>query len=520
MKKKDDYMKSAVFYLVPLAVLTLSGALRAQEEAPEASTQYDASNGDESKPPETAEPETSTNVQDSTSPAETQKPAPDQAEDAKPEAAPATDAKSETAPAPDAKPETADESSETDESKPGRLKKFAAEAEEFFATIGIRVLKDEAYPTYLTRGIVGGSLWRTFHGLQWPYMPESGIGISGSAWVDTGYEKIDREEDPNQPDTKYLLQTGRFVLRVTPTYSYKKRWFVQGQAELVANSDQNATQPDVADVDDLWIRVGIWNIWDLQVGRFEGWELYHFGMGMDLNTLERKGAVNSGKVSISVPEVYGVTSAYYRPSGLGNAAVHIYPTKFLRFELLGQLGNDGSQNSGTFRGAGILDFGFVKVKGGGEYKHQASHEGGSSKRAERGVGGTVQFVLNPYVEFGGSGAWSITDHMSAGGSVDETKSYTTWSAGGFANVRIVENLLFGAGVHYTRLWDIHEDENGDVNETSHLQTFGALQYCLFDRLYIKLVGAWARGHVSESFSEGDPYAVYMVSGRLRLQYDF
>ena len=44
-----------------------------------------------------------------------------------------------------------------------------------------------------TRGIWGGSLWLTFHGLQWPYMPKTGVGVSGYAWVDTGYEEIRRD---------------------------------------------------------------------------------------------------------------------------------------------------------------------------------------------------------------------------------------------------------------------------------------------------------------------------------------
>ena len=46
-----------------------------------------------------------------------------------------------------------------------------------------------------TRGIWGGSLWLTFHGLQWPYMPKTGVGVSGYAWVDTGYEQIRRPPD-------------------------------------------------------------------------------------------------------------------------------------------------------------------------------------------------------------------------------------------------------------------------------------------------------------------------------------
>lgn len=394
--------------------------------------------------------------------------------------------------------------------------KITDEAAAFFDSIGIRVLKDEAYPTYLTRGLKGGSLWRTFHGLQWPYMLRSGIGISGSIWIDTGYEKINREEDPNQPDTKYILQEGRFVLRVTPTYT-RNRWFIQGQAEFVANKDQSKKQPDVADADDLWVRAGKWNLFDIQAGRFEAWELYHFGMGMDINTQERIGVFESTGGTAPAPYV---TYTFDRPAGLGNIAAHLYPTKFFRFELLGQLGTEGGQNTGAFRGAGILDFGFVKIKGGGEYKTSFSQTGRDDRTDDRGVAGSVQFVIKEYVEFGGSGGWSITDSMDSQGKVNQEASFTTWTAGGFANARIIKDLLIGGGAHYTSKWDIHKDANGKVGEYGHLQTFGALQYCLFDRFYIKGVVAWAKGDFAPSFSEKEPYSTYMISGRLRFQFDF
>ena len=394
---------------------------------------------------------------------------------------------------------------------------FEAAADAFLSTIGVRRLTAESFPAIL--GIQNGSLAQTSHGLQWPYVRKSGIGLSGYVWIDTGYEKIDREEDDNQANTKYVLQEGRFLLRVTPTFS-KGRWFIQGQAEMVANKDQSSTQPSVVDADDVWGKVGMWDLFDFQVGRFEAWELYHFGMGMDINTLERRGATESNASDFSVPDVYGVTFAYYRPSGVGNIAAHVYPTKFFRLELLGQLGNQGSLNTAAFRGAGILDFGFVKVKGGGEYIRQKSAKEGPDERADRGVGGTVQFVLDPYVEFGVSGAWGITDRINSLDIIDEEGSYTTWSTGGFANVRIIEDLLFGMGVHYTYLEDIHVDETGKVGEFAHLQTFGALQYLLFKRLYLKAVVAWAKGDVDPSFTEGGGHSNYMISGRLRFEYKF
>src|SRR6187551_2803059 len=63
--------------------------------------------------------------------------------------------------------------------------------------IGVERLPGSAYPEPQVRGIQGGSLWMTFHGLQWPYMPAVGgdgttrIGFSGSGWVDTSYRTVE-----------------------------------------------------------------------------------------------------------------------------------------------------------------------------------------------------------------------------------------------------------------------------------------------------------------------------------------
>jgi len=383
-------------------------------------------------------------------------------------------------------------------------------------------LPPSAFPAPRVRGIYGGSLWMTFHGLQWPYSPlvtdtpRTHIGVSGSVWVDTGYEKIERG-DPNETGTKYWLQQGRFVGRLTPTYT-DGTWFVQGQAELVANKDQTLHQPDVVDTDDLWIRAGKWNTFDLQAGRYEAWELYHFGMGLDLNTLERQGAVD---LNLSAPSIYGVTYAFYRPSGVGNVALHVYPTDFLRFELLGQVGNESGQNALGARPAAILDFGWLKLKGGGEYKHlNAQNEGIKEDRKSRGGGGAVQFVFDPYVEFGFNAAYGLSDHIDVNGAVDQPGSVTTYSYGGFANARIVGDLLAGAGYDYTWIEDIHRDVDGRVGTFSHTQAFGALQYLLFKQLYIKAVVAYAKAGFNPTFTMNPAFHNTMTSARLRLMYTF
>lgn len=408
-------------------------------------------------------------------------------------------------------------------------------------------LGPDSYPGK-TRGLVGGSLYLepSFHGLQWPVMRHTGLGVSGSIWVDSGYEKITREK-PLSPDTERWLQQARAVLRITPTYALDS-FFVQGQAEFVGNSAQNKSQSSnvgLVDTDDLWIRVGQWNAWDVKVGRFEGWELYHTGMGLDINTLERRGATQEGGgTDMVAPDYYGLTYLHDRPisEGLGNVALHVYPAKILRFELLGRLGTTETQSGGDnhlgARPMAILDVGWLKLKAGGEYvtisraattnttvtddDGNTSQKKVSSKyeKTQRGAGASFQMIFDPIVEFGGNFGYGQVRESDDEGNAKDTASYDTVSVGGFANLRLAKDLLLGAGVNWTTQNDKHRDPNsGDTNYTAHLQTFGALQYHLAKQLLIKAVVAYARSDFKPSFStQNDIWSNEMLSGRLRLMY--
>ena len=100
----------------------------------------------------------------------------------------------------------------------------------------------------LPRGVHARPLRRlavvTFHGVQWPYYPRTGIGVSGYGWIDN-WLRADQHRRPDRDvdRTREYLQQGRSLLRVTPTYS-RGDFFVQAQAEIVANKDQSATQAD------------------------------------------------------------------------------------------------------------------------------------------------------------------------------------------------------------------------------------------------------------------------------------
>ena len=377
--------------------------------------------------------------------------------------------------------------------------------------VGVQRLPGSAYPEADTRGLEYGSLWLTFHGLQWPYMPAGPgtsrfvLGLSGWGWVDASYEKFSPWGNNNNISSDriaYPIQQARLVFRATPTYSIGNGWFVQGQAELVATEDQTITRSQTggADTDDLWLRIGQWNKWDFTIGRYEGWEVFHLGMGLDLNTFERGGAFGPGEGNLN-PAFYGLTDNQYRPPGaIGNAAFHIYPTRYLRFELLGAAGSNTSGMITTaVRPVAVFDMGWIKLKAGTEYQNQYPNATATNKTSviKKGVGGAIQFVLQPHVEFGLNAAQGTIVSIDNKGNRQPGATLTRTSMGGFANVSNGSRkypLMFGIGSVYTHYVDQNNLLSPQVDDYWQLQNFVAVQYVALNQLYIKLVAGYARGH--------------------------
>jgi len=411
----------------------------------------------------------------------------------------------------------------------------------------------ETYPGRL-RGLYGGSLWLEpdFQGLQWPQNSRTGLGLSGTFWLDTGYEAIKRQSE-QLPNTSLYFQQGRGVLRATPAY-VNDGFFIQAQVELVGNVCQAANSvclnTGTFTTDDLWIRIGRWNRWDLKVGRFEAWEIYHVGMAMDPYTLERLGAGMFGVTSLAdpafeAPTFYGVTYLHDRPTdglAVGYAAVHLYPTDFLRFELLGKLGSDNfradNSTGGTptnylgARPVAILDFGWLKFKVGAEYQKitpttqniQPGTPGmkvdAVAERKQKGLGATLQFVIDPIIEFGVSGAIGTQKDQNAFAQEVLQNSYTTTSVGGFVDFKpYFDCCLVGLGVNWTAQTDKYvAADSTDNNFASQLQGFVALQYLLAGQLFIKGDFAYARAYFQPSDPAVPSWYNNMYTGRVRLLY--
>lgn len=401
--------------------------------------------------------------------------------------------------------------------------------------IGLEHLPGSAFPATYTRGIKYGSLWKTFHGQQWPYMPEMGgpgmrIGFSGYFWNDLSNARIDADKDLKgagvNDQNRWTTQT-RGVIRVTPTYNAGDDWFVQGNGEVVVQGDM---RPDpgtgvTTTTDDMYIRVGKWNLFDITVGRFQAWEIAnHYGMGLDYATLERSGA-------------WIVSSSLQRPSNgyaldyfwdrqnflLGTYAAHIYPTDYLRAELLGHVGAGNSSNASNpyqmdIRPSAIFDIGWVKLKAGYEYGKAIPQDKTQKVRdSKNGWGAAAQFVLDPYVEFGGSFARGYQDILDQNGNPDLTGSNTVQTYGGFLNASPgYEPLVFGFGAFWNSWENLrYNSATGDEDTNRQIQFFGAVQYTLWERLLLKMVVAHASNKV-EHFQAGE-YINNSLSGRFRVE---
>jgi hypothetical protein len=407
--------------------------------------------------------------------------------------------------------------------------------------VTIEVLPGSAFPSVQTRGIKYGSLWRTFHGQQWPYMPMVGgepgirIGFSGGIWNDLSnlYSNADpslASENVNDQN-RWTTQT-RGVLRLTPTYNAGDDWFVQGNVELVAAGDM---RPDpvtqvLATTDDVFVRFGKWNVFDVTVGRFQAWEIAnHYGMGLDQNTLERTGArINNLKVPPT--DGYGLSYFWDRQNFLlGTYAVHIYPTKYLRGELLGHIGSGNSTSTPyqvDVRPAAIFDVGWVKLKAGWEYGNAIPQDSKQRVRdSKNGFGFAAQFVLDPYVEFGGSFARGFQDVLDQYSQADLNGSNTVQTVGGFLNGSPgYEPLVLGVGGFWNSFENFRTDTNpaserlGEVDTNKQRLLFAAVQYTIWERVFLKFIASHASNTVSH-FDAG-VYTNESMGARLRAEFLF
>ena len=260
------------------------------------------------------------------------------------------------------------------------------------------------------------------------------------------------------------------------------------------------------------------------MGRFEAFEVYHFGMAMDLNTLERDGASDSARAARRLRSANHLVSPE-RQSGTSRCTST--RSRYCASSCSASSASTPRTSVNTVGGrpALVYDKGWLKIKVEADVRKQFPVFNSSKEsRFQRGGSAAVQVVLPQGVEAGINFAYGLVDHYlptnnsmpnSSMGMLDGAGSTTDTDFGAFLNGMLVTDLIVGVGANYN-------NETDQVKgKFTQLQTFGALQYLIHKQLFVKLVGAYAKAHIAPSPDPNNPsWDNTMISGRVRLMYLF
>ncbi|TNF38212.1 MAG: hypothetical protein EP329_01080 [Deltaproteobacteria bacterium] len=329
------------------------------------------------------------------------------------------------------------------------------------------------------------------------------IALSGYFWADTGYMMRENAR-AGQYDSDVAYAQGRFVL-AAEYYTEIAAMFASSKVELIGFVNEFTKSQFEAHVLDAYVMLGQ-RAWDVQVGRFLAWEVYHRGQGIELFTAEEAGAL--GGPSLTWLEL---TRGYRNESG--QLAFHVYPTDFLGVEVAGVYGQESNQNDYGVRP--VIDFhvGDFKAIAGFEYLTQQPQTSADKVEVTSlGAAGMLRYAF-PYVTVGADFGWSSVDYTDIQGLEDTDKTLHKLSVGGFADV----DLGFGAiglGFHYTA------QKNEQKEENTHQQMFVSyLQRLPIEGLSLKLVYGYALAYIEDN-DVGSSWENTMHSVRLRVAYDF
>ncbi|MES1183965.1 MAG: hypothetical protein ABUL60_09120 [Myxococcales bacterium] len=355
----------------------------------------------------------------------------------------------------------------------------------------------------------------------------------GSLETDATYAGYsDQDIDPSQG---FYDMRGRFV--VGPTVEYRfgegKTWFVAARGEMVAWLRERTNYQ--INADDVYGQVGKKGLWDLKLGRFQAWRVYHKGFGFDLYTIEDQGACTSLSTSCSLesgsfgPHTYEVNYNYYREPA-GKAAVHIYPTPWAGIELLGLMGNSDGPNQLGGRAAALVHFPYVRASAAVEYRatrppkeNDAACPKCGNVADSIGFGGGVELTIKP-VAIGVNGAQGKdTKYNVTTGVLDNDASATRTSLGGYAefdvgSLAFERSLILGFGLNRTEVVDKVD------NFEQHYQSAAYALFPLgFNAASIKLVVSQSTMDIQKANGDGTATALpqtKMQAARIRFTYPF
>ena len=245
-------------------------------------------------------------------------------------------------------------------------------------------------------------MWMTFHGAQWPYYPRTGIGVSGYGWIDNSYQQAEDRRALGDVDCtrKTILQQGRILLRVTPTYSAR-------QLLRPGAGGDRRQQGSVADAAAAGHR---------RRGRCLGAHRRMATVGPDVRPLRgvrdllpRHGLSTSTRRSgwaRSTRTAARPTSTARPTCSIGRAAPATSRFTSIRIATCASSCSRSTAVSRQYneiggRPAVIFDIGWLKLKAAAEYQWlTAKPERDNGEQRNWGFAGSAQLVFTPYVEGG------------------------------------------------------------------------------------------------------------------------
>jgi hypothetical protein len=323
----------------------------------------------------------------------------------------------------------------------------------------------------------------------WAPLTWAGGRMHGQMELDLGYARYEYPEQPDRPRETLHDLRGRFVLG--PTFHYQfpdSTYFLNVVAQFVVWVQEQSNEY-LINSDDVYVQFGNGKKWDLQVGRFMTWRVYHKGLGFDLFTLEDNGASKSFPISnndfavrtYEADYIFLRNSPYVGGEIAGRAALHYYPADILGFELAAAYGLADNRGSDTIGGRLAMDlqWDFLQLSAAGEYRRQAQtgppnaiqNAGTPQERAVEcgdcgassnyGGGGGLRLAFAP-VNLGGSFAigWDEKNQLvgDAEGNPEPDDSATgrRMSFGGFFELDVgswllTRPLILGVGANRTEL---------------------------------------------------------------------
>jgi hypothetical protein len=331
------------------------------------------------------------------------------------------------------------------------------------------------------------------------------IALTGYFWADTGYMSRTNAQ-PGQYDQSVNYLQGRFVLGAGFSRALGE-YYAAARVEFLGLVNEYARSQYEPHTLDAFVQVGHRRWFDVQVGRFLAWEVFHRGQGIEFWTAEEAGALGG-------PALYWLDFARGYRNESGQAAVHFYPFSFLKFEVAGVYGQENNQNNLGVRPALHLTLGPVQFLAGYELLKQAPQtEADKVELTSQGYAARLQYTLKNTVTFGADFAQAFVASTDIQGLVDTGRSLKKYTVGGFVDIDFWRNSI---GLGYFRT----EQQNQRGEHNTQDQAF--LSYLFrfpIPGLSAKAVYGFARAHV-EDIDTGTAWDNFVQSFRVRVSYEF